>query len=208
MSGPDPHALRRILVGDFSTERAIVLTPIQAMFQRFTAHGWTPPRTTGWWPRLERDDVHVILVPQGTALLDLCPALGQTPKVHLIGYAGALSPTVQIGQIVRPGVTTMLGDERHWPLGGDPGHLIATAPHLLAAYAAAERRATRAQVVDMESAHLARALAGRAGAAPVVRVLVTDRWPDQPFYAPLMPPAVDLRQRRTLLVDECAQELA
>jgi len=207
VTAPQRGTLRHLLIGDFSAERAVVLTPIEAMFRQFTTHGWAPARTSGWWPRLERDGVHIVLVPQGTALLDLCPALQGTPQVHFLGYAGALSPTIEVGTIAEPGAAILLGDERCWHLRGDPHQVIVTVPNLMAGYERAATLAEQACLTDMESAHLASGLTQHGGPTLTVRVLVTDRWPDAPFYAADTTRAALLRERRTNLVDDCAQEL-
>jgi hypothetical protein len=180
---PDSATLRRLMVGDFSGERAVVLTPISFWFRRFKLHGWTESASRGWWPRLERDDVHVVLVPQGTALLDLCPALCGTPEVRLLGYAGSISPGLDVGAAVQPRGVVLSAHDEAVPLQGGNDLVIATVPNLLAAYEAAPALASVAHLVDMESAHLALGLRAHGGPTPAVRVLVTDRWPDQPFFA-------------------------
>jgi hypothetical protein len=109
--------------------------------------------------------------------------------------------------ILRPGAATLHGSGDRWDLTGDPNLVIATVPHLLAGYATAEHLTACTHLTDMESAHLAAGLSPSPGPHPSVRVLITDHWPDEPFYIDAPGRGALLSGRRDDLVDECVQEL-
>lgn len=203
MTAPHPNQLRRTLVGEFSGERAVVLTPIMAMFRRFQAHGWVGAATAGWWPRVHHRDVHVVLIPQGSALRDLAPSLLRTPAVELVGYAGSRSAEVSVATIARPVAACLAGGSERWHLSAGTEGAIASVPNLLAGYALDGN--PDVTLTDMESGHLAHALAG----SPVligVRVLVTDRWPDEPFHRQTPERRTALVHQRDVVVDQLVEE--
>lgn len=204
MNVPPPTELRRTLVGEFADERAVVVTPITAMFHRFRSHGWTSAGGAGWWPRLQRGQMHVVLIPQGTAVLDLVPSLLSTPTLVLVGYAGSRSPEVSVGDVARPAEARLANQPDRWPLVGGTGGTIASVPSLLAGYALDAH--SDATLTDMESGYVAQALIG----SPVrfsVRVLVTDRWPDEPFFRKSSDGRSLLVHQRNLVVDEVVEDL-
>lgn len=197
--------VRRMLVGDFVAERSVILTSIPGIFHGFSAAGWSAQEHAGWWPRLERDGVHIILIPQGSALLDLAPTLQETPRVHLLGYAGSLTDAVDVGEIISPTKALQpAGPHRVRPLAGDDALVISSVPNLLAGYAIYES-STRPDLVDMESGHLAHALENSEKLT--VRVLITDRWPDKPFYVDSTNDPGFLVRRRLDLVAQCIEDV-
>ncbi|MEJ2579785.1 MAG: hypothetical protein P8Z68_11945 [Kineosporiaceae bacterium] len=198
--------VRRTLVGDFAGDSSVILTPIAGVFRGFAEAGWVVHDRGGWWPRLDRDGAHVILIPQGSALLDLVPTLQGASHVHLLGYAGSLTGAVDVGEIVCPAEARQpAGAHRTWPLLGRDPFVITSVPNLLAGYTLGESPMCP-DLVDMESGHLAQAL-GNSGRL-TVRVLVTDRWPDQPFYAGSSNDPGSLVRRRYDLVDQCIEDLS
>ncbi|MFW0163215.1 hypothetical protein [Actinomyces sp. SKVG-SVH-4(1)] len=197
--------VRRTLVGDFVAERSVILTSISGIFHGFSEAGWSAQEHEGWWPRLERDGVHIILIPQGSALLDLAPTLQETPRVHLLGYAGSLTAAVDVGEIVSPAKALHpAGPHQARPLAGDDALVISSVPNLLAGYAIYES-STRPDLVDMESGHLAHALVNSEKLT--VRVLITDRWPDKPFYVASTNDPRFLVRRRLDLVTQCIEDV-
>lgn len=207
--GVEVSTLRRTLTGSFDAGGTIVLTPIPAIHARFREHGWSPAEQ-GWWPRLERDGCQVILIPQGSAVRDVSATVSDARSVEFLGYAGSLRGEYDVGAIVRPS-TAVLGDDLSTaePLrGGDTDAVVATVPSVLTTYEQATRLAPVAGLADMECAHLAAALRTRSGPTPSARLLVTDRWPDAPFYGDGALRGTRLRAARDELVDTVAGTLS
>lgn len=201
--------LRRTLTGTFDAGATIVLTPIPAIHARFREHGWSPAEQ-GWWPRLERNGCQVILIPQGSAVRDVSVTVSDARSVEFLGYAGSLRGEYDVGMIVRPS-TAVLGDDLDTaePLrGGDTDAVVTTVSSVLTTYEQATRLAPVAGLADMECAHLAAALRARSGPTPSARLLVTDRWPDAPFYGDGALRGKRLRAARDELVDTVAGTLS
>lgn len=200
--------LRRTLTGSFDAGATIVLTPIPAIHARFREHGWLPAEQ-GWWPRLEREGCQVILIPQGSAVRDVGATVSDARGVELLGYAGSLRGEYDVGAIVRPSTAVLADDfdtaERL--RGGDTATVVATVPSVLTTYERATRIAPVAGLADMECAHLAAALRTVSGPPPSACLLVTDRWPDAPFYGEGALRGPRLRAARDELVDTVAGAL-
>lgn len=185
MSFDRERAIRRTLIGEVPDDVTVVATPIRSMFTLLRGHGWADVEHGGWWPRLVRGGVHVVLIPQGGAVADLCVALAGSAQFELLGYAGSLTPTLEVGNVVRPAVAGLLGDHREFRLrgavDGSGGSRLVTVPHLLATYDAVATL-TAAVVADMECAFVAATLDRVSGPVPGTHLVITDRWPDTPFY--------------------------
>lgn len=185
MNPDELRAVRRTLIGDVPDDVVIIATPIRSLFELVKNHGLAEVAHGGWWPRLVLGRVHAVLIPQGGAVADLCAALTPEARFALLGYAGSLTSSVGVGDLVRP-ASAVFPDGRGYGLTGtDAGgvqHAVVTVSNLLATYASATTLSCVATVADMECAHAAAALK-RSGAHPLAAyLLVTDRWPDSPFY--------------------------
>lgn len=179
-------AVRRTLIGSSHvTPAALVVTPIRSIFSLFKERGWALTGEDGWWPVLERGSAVTVLVPQGGALADLCAVCGEASSVDLLGYAGALRPACDVGTVVRPSTASIHGDGRALPLSGSSGDgpQVVSVAGLLTAYAHANDLLSAGDVVDMECGHAAAALREVGGPRLRAQLIITDRWPDQPFYA-------------------------
>lgn len=200
--------VRAQLVGSRPFGQLLVVTPIPAIFETLLLAGWREYNGTSWWRRATMGEVEVVLIPQGGGVADLGLCTEATTRIELLGYAGSLSPTIQVGDIVQPSATRLLGSRMQHPLtGGTRNTTIVTTTHLLAAYDAGAAELAGADVVDMESAHLASSVSRAGGPVPTVRVLITDRVPDRPFYVPPSGAPSSLRRRRQDLVDEFVSEI-
>lgn len=199
--------VREVLIGARPLGRLLAVTPIPAIFDTLLRSGWREVSGDFWWRRAISGEVDVVLIPQGGAAADLGRSVRPSTRVELLGYAGSLSPDLAVGDLVRPTSTRLLGQTERHSLANcdDAGRLILTVPNLLAGYDADPAQLSGADIVDMESAHLASAVARAGGIALAVRVLVTDRIPDKPFYDP-QPGAAVIRRRRDL-VDEFIAEM-
>lgn len=200
--------LRRTLTGPFDAGATIVLTPIPAIHARFREHGWSPAKH-GWWPRLEREGCQVILIPQGSAVRDVSATVADARSVEFLGYAGSLRGEYDVGELVRPSMA-LLANDSHTPAplrGGDSDAVVVTVASILTGYESATRIAAVAGLADLECAHLAAALRRVSGPAPSAHLLVTDRWPDAPFYGENALQGPLLRAARDKLVDSVAGDL-
>jgi hypothetical protein len=179
------------LVGGMPREASVVMTPIRSIFARFRDEGWLDIDHGGWWPRLRRDGVHVVLIPQGGAVADLCRTLAASPRVDFLGFGGALSASLAVGQIVRPDAVRRSGSTDTLCLSpttlspATPSDVAApqtlvTVSHLLETYDSAAGLV--ADVADMETWFAASALNQVGGTTLAAHLVITDRWPDAPFY--------------------------
>lgn len=198
------NTLRRTLTGSFDAGATVVVTPIPAIHARFREHGWVSAEQ-GWWPRLEREDCQVILIPQGSAVRDVSATIADARNVEFLGYAGSLRSEYDIGVTVRPS-TAVLADDLYSAerLRGGTDDVVVTVPSILTTYERATQIAPVAGLADMECAHLAAALRAVSGPTPSARLLVTDRWPDAPFYGEGALRGARLRAARDEFVDAVA----
>lgn len=204
-------AVRRTLVGELPQDALVVATPIRSMFRRLRAHGWTDCAHGGWWPRLELGRAQAVLVPQGGAVADLCRALHGIARFDLLGYAGSLTAQRDVGDVVRPVSASLADSTDRFPLAGTrdgaEGVRLVTVPHLLWTYEELSRTATDVVVADMETGHAADALQRAGGPAPTAHLVITDRWPDRPFYAGAASAADRIAVSRAAAVDSLVAEL-
>ena len=200
--------VRDVLTGSFAAGSVVVLTPIPSIQKRFMVHGWEPVKYRGWWPRFSLGNAHVVLIPQGSAAIDLCVGLADASRVDLLGYAGSLRDSVGVGEVLRPGATTLLGaSDPPTPMRGAGDCIVVTVPNLLATYENAERVTSFATLADMECAHIAKTLERHGGPTLRAHLLVTDRWPDVPFYRTDAGSEGQLRMDRNAMVDSFVEEL-
>lgn len=196
-------AVRRTIAGDLGDTAIVVLTPVKAIHRRFRHHGWRETAEQGWWPQLFRESVRVLLIPQGSAVVDLGAGLAANPAVVFLGYAGSLTDRLAPGAIVGPSWSYAFGQEsvrKRLAHGRDA--TVVSVPNLLTTYQNAHTLSRHADLADMETAHLACTL-HRAGGPPLTaRMLITDRWPDSPFYEPAPARNTLIRTRRNDLVDD------
>lgn len=196
--------VRELLVGARPLGDLLAVTPIPAIFDTLLSLGWREVPGDYWWRRAVSGTVDVVLIPQGGAVADLGGSVGPDTRFELLGYAGSISSDLAVGDIVQPTSARLLGQAGGYPLAEIDiwGRLILTVPNLLASYDADPAQLIDVAVVDMESAHLAAAIARAGSPAPTVRVLVTDQLPHHPFFDAPPGAAATLRRRRRDLVDE------
>ncbi len=100
-------------------------------------------------------------------------------RVLLIGFAGALDPSLRVGDLVRPGTLLSTAGEPI-VLGDGPALLTVDSPATTAAKKARLHRDSDAVAVDMESYHVARACRARDVAFGCLRAISDDAATDLP----------------------------
>jgi len=109
----------------------------------------------------ERDDMVVVCGGIGTEAArraaEAVIALYRPTLLHSIGFAGALSPSLHVGDIVEPAIVLDARDSSRFQIEGGEGALITFMAVAGAAQKASLAQAYDAQAVDMEAAAVAAA---------------------------------------------------
>jgi adenosylhomocysteine nucleosidase len=98
-------------------------------------------------------------------------ALYEPAIVYSAGFAGALDPSLKVGEVLRPGRIVNAGDGSSEILGGADGVLVTFGSVASPAQKKSLRESFGARAVDMESAAVARAAEARGIAFEAVKVI-------------------------------------
>ena len=91
--------------------------------------------------------------------------------VYSVGFAGALDPTLKVGDVVQPRRVVNAGDGSSLMLDRGEGVLVSFGSVASPAQKASLRDSFQAQAVDMEAASVARAAEARGAGVAVVKVI-------------------------------------
>lgn len=174
--------VRRTFFGTDACRSRFLLTPVPAIFRAFVGDA---PTRGGWFRSAATPFGDAVLLPQASAVIDGLAALDAGTDVVLMGLGGSLADA-RPGDIVEVSSARWDGVDYSRTAEGPfwfPAAALEQVSCLAESYGRGPAGFAGVTCVDMESGYLfAAARAFRLRARSLL--VISDRIPDRPFYAP------------------------